>query len=249
MAFLKTTFRNFAKDKAFTFINILGLTLGIFSALMIILMAKHDLSYDSFHENASSIYRVNIETSRGGSIQYHPTSPAPVTNAMKEEFTEVLDGVFVSYLTEGRFFVDQAMEFREEEGVAVTTSSFFDIFSFPLLAGDINLFDQPNQVILTESIAKKFFGVDNPSDALGRSLRMDELVLNVAAIAEDFPTTTDLPFTILISLETMKDELRAEVWGAIDMSTNNFIRVANDTDIEALESKLPEMLTKYAVSV
>jgi len=246
MSFIKTTFRSFSKDKSFTFINVLGLTLGIFSALMIILMAKHDLSFDRFHENANSIYRVNFETSRGGSLRHHPTSPAPVTNAMKEEFTEVLDGAFVSYQRSGEFLVDGTKEFREEDGVAITTASFFDLFSFPIIAGDVASFDQPNQVILTESIARKYYGIDDPIDAVGQTLQMDDVVLNVAAIAADFPTTTDLPFTILISLETMKDELRAEVWGSIDMSTNNYVTVAPGTDIDDLESKLPAMLTKFA---
>lgn len=246
MSFLKTTFRSFSKDKLFTVINVLGLTLGIFSALMIILMAKHDLSFDSFHKNANSIYRVNFESNRGGSIKYHPTSPAPVPNAMKEEYSEVLEGVFVSYQGAGRFMIEGDKEFREENGVAITTPAFFDIFSFPIIAGDINSFDQPNQVVLTESIARKYYGVDDPAEALGQSLEMNDMVLNVAAIAKDFPTTTDLPFTILISLETMKEQLRAEVWGAIDMSTNNFITVAPGTDIADLESRLPAMLTKLA---
>lgn len=245
MAFLKTTVRSFKKDKAFTLINVLGLTLGIFSALLIILIAKHDLSFDRFHENAASIYRVNIKTSRGASVNYHPTSPAPTPAAMKEEFSEVIDGVFISYRSSGEFIVDEDKVFEETTGVAVTSSSFFEIFSFPIVAGDLQFFDRPNQIILTKSIAEKYFGETDPNQVIGESIRMNDKVLNVVAVAEDFPSTTDLPFTILISVETLKDQLRTEVWPNINLSTNNYVLLAPGTDASALEARLPEFLTKY----
>ncbi len=93
---LKSTFRSFAKDKLFTVINVLGLTIGLASSLLIFLIVRHDLSYDTFHEKSDRIFRVNIHMTSGDGVRKHPTCPAPAGPAMVEEFPQVENSVLIN---------------------------------------------------------------------------------------------------------------------------------------------------------
>ena len=245
--FVRTALRVFGKDKAFTFINIFGLTLGIVSSIIIFLVVKHEMSYDKFHSNINRIYRINSVSKRGDGLSFLNTTPAPMADAAKADIPEVEESTFTYYRRRGDFTISQngrEREFSEEEGIALVEPQFFRIFSYPILAGDPEELNLPGKVFLSESIAKKFFGTDDALSAIGASLKLDkEFNLSVAGIVKDFPSNTDFPFTVLISPQTFKDQLNLQDWNRIDNSLNTYLMVSAKADTTGFKAKI-DTLTK-----
>lgn len=166
--YFKIIFRNFWKNKTFSAINIFGLGIGLTSCLLIALYIQHELSYDNFQKNGDRIARVIMEYKFGGgeSKKGNYTS-VRVASVFKRTFPEVESAVkMVQY--------ERVVEYKDklfnEKRLMFADPAFFDIFSFPILQGDPHkVLAAPNQVVLTESAAKKYFGSESP---LGKALRI-----------------------------------------------------------------------------
>ena len=245
--FIKTTFRSFAKDKLFTGINILGLSLGTACALLLSMIARHDLRFDTFHQDRENIYRVNIETQRGDDTNYHPTCPGPTGPTLVDAYSEVASYVRISGLNGIQVEIEDDL-FTEESGAAIVDAAFLEMFNFPLLAGNSEALNEPNQVIINEQLAIKYFGNVPLDQIIGRQLTVDgNINANVAAVMKDYPSHTDLPFTLLISEKSYDpNELGVQVWGRLDLSQSTFVKLVPGTDIISLENKFPDLLTEHA---
>lgn len=247
-SFLRTAFRVFKKDKVFTFINVLGLTLGIVSAIIIFLVVRQEMSFDKFHTNLERIYRVNGASKRGNGMSFLNTTPAPMAAALKEALPEVAQSTITYYRRGGKFVAEvggEKREFEEEAGVALVEPQFFEIFTYPVLAGDPASLNVPGNTFLSESIAKKFFKTDDALSTMGSSIRLDDTHnLTVAGIVKDFPANTDFPFTILISPQTFKEQLNLQAWDRIDTSLNTYLLLANQADTTGLKAKLDTISKK-----
>ncbi|CAD5282544.1 MULTISPECIES: ABC transporter permease [unclassified Imperialibacter] len=250
--FLRTAFRVFKKDKAFTFINILGLTLGIMSAIIIFLVVKQEMSYEKFHVNLDRIYRINSQTSQKGGFSFLTATPGPLGEALEAEVPGVEESACTYYRRAGNFVIEadgQKREFTEAEGVALLGPSFFKMFSFEVLSGDVNDLNLPDKVFLSETIAKKFFAISDPLEAVGQTLRMDnDFTLSVAGILKDFPANTDFPFTIVVSPETLKDQIDFSSWNRLDNSMNTYFMLAEQADTTGFQSQIDTLIAKNAGS-
>jgi putative ABC transport system permease protein len=248
--FLRTAFRVFKKDKAFTFINILGLTLGIMSAIIIFLVVKQEMSYDKFHANLNRVYRIASQTNQKGGFSFLTATPGPLGEAMEAEVPGVEESTCTYYKRSGNFVIEkdgQKDEFTETEGVALVRPSFFKIFSFDVLSGDINDLDVPGKVFLSESIAKKFFATQDPFAAVGRTLKMDDgFTLSVAGIVKDFPANTDFPFTILVSPETLSEQVDFTSWNRLDNAINTWFMLEEQADTTGFQSQIDTLIVKNA---
>lgn len=240
--YLKTTFRNLSRYKGYAFINIFGLAVGMACCILIISYIVTELSYDRYHEHADHIYRVATDVNAGPFIAKLAISNAPLGPALKNNYPEVLqfariqprDKQFVVYQNH-RFF---------EEGVVWADNSIFDVFSFPFTKGDpLSALQTAYSVIITEEIAKKYFG---DTDPLGKVLRFNNRDdFTITGVVENVPNNSHFSFDMLCSLETRYAQNREnmEVWLNFNLFT--YLLLPEDYDFKILEQKLPEVVEKY----
>ncbi len=237
--FLVTTLRNFHKQKFFTFINIAGLSVGIASCLLILSFVFSELSYDRFHDNHKNIYRICARGMIGDTKvnQVYTTAKLPETLMM--EYGEVVNAVRL--LTRNNVRVKIGEEIFNESSLAAVDSTFFDIFSFPLIKGDTKkVLTEPNTVVLSESAAKKYFGDEDPVNKV--ILLNENTDCKVTGVMKDFPENSHFHFDLLLSVVSFERRLDDHWWN------NNFktyIVLRDDADPENLEAKFPAFIKKY----
>ncbi len=236
-AFLRSTLRSFKKDKVFTTINILGLTIGLSSSLLIFLIVKNDLSYDAFHKKSDQIFRVNVHMSSGDNVRKHPTCPSPAGQVMEETFPQVEKHVRIDQRREQS--IQHNGELISEETLGMTDAAFFDVFDFPILAGDPAKLNEPNQVFVSRTLAAKL--ADTWKLAIGLTINIaDQYNVVVAGVMEDFPTTTDLPFDLLLSRAS--DGQSRPSWGRLELGASTFVVLGSAAQKLEVEEGLEQML-------
>ena len=206
--YLKVSIRNLIKHKGYAFINILGLAVGIAASVLIFLYITNEMSYDKFHEKADRTYRITADWSNKGDSRIHQLgTPFILAQTIREKYPQVeaitqLSGPLGDVIIRYR---DTA--FKETEAFCAE-SSFFDVFSFPLLKGnpETSLKD-PNLMVMTKSLAKKYFGDEDP---LGKTIEMqasgEKLFFQVTGLMEDIPQNSHFQFDMLISMKTIYPE-------------------------------------------
>ena len=169
-----TTLRNIRKHKVYSFINISGLAIGTGCTILITLYVRYELSYDKFHTNADTIYRVTYDqkSNSDGSLQSYANSNYPMADALRVDFPELENVVRLLYrpnqtVTANDNSFNDVIMFADEE--------FFEMFSFKIHSGGPSeLLDNPNSVVLTSETAFKYFGIEN---ALGKTVTIENLVI------------------------------------------------------------------------
>jgi len=239
--YFKTAWRNFAKNKVFSFINILGLTIGITVCMMIYLFIMNEFSVDNFHKNNDRIYRVM----RGASIDDKSISVAYLSGMHAPALLNDFKGQIVSAVRvseNDNLFTVGTKSFHEKKELDVDTG-FFSLFSFPLIKGSqTTVLKDLNNVVLTETTAKKYFGsVDN---AMGKIITLNkETPLKVTGIAKDVPSNSHLDFDLVLSLERDKDAGWMTRW--INNGVYTYIQLAPNVSKEQIENQLPAFMEKY----
>src|SRR5687768_17222080 len=167
--YLKIAIRNLWKNKGFSTINILGLAIGIATCLLITLYVLDELSFDRYHEKSDRIYRLNVDLRFGGGEQKFAVGPDPLAFTMVELYPQVENAVrFRGY---GSYVVKKGNQNIKEERIIFVDSTLFDVFTLPMIAGEPRTaLAAPYSVVITESIAKKYF---NKTDVVGQSRRFD----------------------------------------------------------------------------
>ena len=233
-------------------INIAALSMGIICSLAIFQYVIFEYSFDKFHANASDIYRVRLDNITPEGVRISEATCYPFTSkTMMDEFPEVINATTLVQkgMSKGTFSTtDQSNnEVRHyEEDVFFTDSEFFQIFSFEfILRASNGLLNEPHTAVITESAALKYFG---RTEVLGQLIQRNGTELyKITGIVKDPPVTSHINFTILLSFETFK-QIRPDVEQANKWSWwgfYNYAQLAPDTDIEALEAKFPDFITKY----
>jgi putative ABC transport system permease protein len=207
--YLNIAYRNILREKTFSLINILGLSVGISIFILIILFVRNERSYDRFNENYDRIYRLVMgnphdKTSAAG-------TPAPLGPAMLNNFPEVNN--YVRMARTGGVIKYKDKIFQEER-IFLVDSSIFDVFTFPLIMGDSrNALKDYNSIILSESMAKKYFDDENP---IGKLLISNSEDFLITAVAKDVPENSHFHFDFLIPFERIGN---LEEWGAFNYHT------------------------------
>ena len=197
-SYFKVTSRNLLRHKLYTFINVGGLATGIACFVAIFLYVSHELSYDRHFEHADRIYRVYTHEQSGEKYlgsEYYATIPLPLAEAMGSEFPEITN---IISLEEHPVLLGKESNYYMEVGLWVD-ENFFDVFSFRFLQGNAKTaLSHPESVVLTESLAVKLFGTDNPiGKNLTRQVRQDVKHFTVAGVIEDPPENTTFRFSFL----------------------------------------------------
>src|SRR5215510_14412514 len=169
--YLKIAWRNLIKSKTFSVINILGLAIGLACFLLITLYVMDELSYDRYNVNADRIYRINSDIRFGGADLHMPVTSDMMGQLLKKDYPQVEQYTRI-YSFNGDKLVKKGNEYIDEEHVAHADSTFFDVFTFPALEGDTRTaLAEPNTVVITESMAKKYF---NSVHALGKNIEIKD---------------------------------------------------------------------------
>ena len=156
---INTLWRSFFNKKNYNIINILGLSLGILSVLVTMLWVQDELSFDSFNKNADRIYRVLAEESHMDGFSNSATTMPPLAEALKDKLPEVEKAA--NFEMDWHVVVKAGDNYLNEEGMAVVSSDFFELFSFPFVDGSPQSFKSGKDVaIISEKAAKKYFGGD-----------------------------------------------------------------------------------------
>lgn len=244
--YIKTAIRNFAKNKTNTVINITGLSIGMTCCIFILLYVQYELSFDRFHADADKIYRIAWMS---GDPQ--PRTPHPMPQAMVEEFPEVESGVSLSPiwgpgLSIPTFSIRYEDKKFDEKGVWSADTSFFDVFSFKMLKGNPKeSMKQPGGIVITEEIAKKYFGKDDPiGKILTVALSPDE-DFTVTGVMENIPDNSHFTFDFLISYVTLKANNNSDYYTWRDFGHFNYIKLTDTQFAKALESKIPNWVIDY----
>jgi len=237
--YIKTALRNLFKHKGYSLINIAGLAFGMASCLLILLYVQHELSYDSFNEKADRIYRVAGSYRYGGRDFEIAVSPAPMAGVMVKDYPEVIDAV--RFFGFGSFIVQYKDNSFKERRAFYTDTSFFNIFSIPLLVGNPEtVLASPNKLVLSQNTAKKYFGGEDP---IGKTLKINnEKDYEVTGIFQEIPDNSHFHFDILLSLSSIpvgKDQF----WVSQNLQT--YILLHEKADPKGLETKFPDMIMKY----
>jgi putative ABC transport system permease protein len=237
--YLRVAFRNIRKQKGYAFINISGLAIGMAACLLILLWVYDELSYDTYHENADRIYRLTIDANLGAQMSV-PVAPTPAGPAMVQEYPEALQAVRLSRPNRSPVVVGDREYF--EENVAYADNSIFEIFSFPLVEGDPRAaLEAAYSVVLTEDVARKYFGNDQ---ALGKTIKIGGRDYAVMGVAKNVRENSHFGFNILLSMETRYAESRPIMENWLAISNYAYVLLAENADPAALEAKLPALIEK-----
>ncbi|HSF55942.1 MAG TPA: ABC transporter permease, partial [Algoriphagus sp.] len=240
--YLKVSFRNLKKRKLYTGINLLGLTIALVSFFVISLYIYHEWSYDRMYTGSERIYKFNQEFVSGGERQLVSTTPSILVPTLMEEFPEVETGTLVFDLSIfTSVMVDAGEGNQEESRFAFVDENFYKVFDFEILAGQKgNLLNEPNQLVLTENTAKRYFG--SAQNAEGKSIKVDGQEYLITGVMENFPSNSHLDFDFLASFKTHRHGKNPE-WSPSNYYS--YAKLRPDADLKEFEDKLPQMVEKY----
>jgi len=238
--YIKIAFRNLARNKAYSAINIIGLSIGLAAAMLIMLYTKDEMSYDRFHANNSAIYRITSnELTPAGKADnpqaYTGIFPGPKFQAGVPEIT-----TFVRYRSDQKD-MKQGQEVKSQE-VFLADTSFFSVFTFPLLSGNPKTaLQNPQSVVISEELAEKNFGTTN---AVGKTLffKEDEKFepYTVTGVAKKCPQNSSIKFDVLMPMVIDAGELaNNENWFSAFMNT--FVLVSPGANLKSVEAKMNQV--------
>lgn len=238
--YLKIAFRNLARNKAFSFINIFGLSIGMASAMLILLWIQHEYSYDTFHANKDRIYEAWNRTNFNGKVQAWNTTPKVLASAMQSDNPEVEAVARVNWST-GRLF-----KVGEKSLTAfgnVVDSTFLQVFSFKMMKGNPQtaLMD-PAGIIITESLARKLFGDEDP---MGKTIAMDVTTpVVVKGILEDLPKNSRFDFEYIMPWARLRADGNDDTfWG--NNSTETYVMLRKEAKLDAVAQRIKGFRKKY----
>jgi putative ABC transport system permease protein len=237
--YFKIALRNIQRNKVYSFINIAGLSLGLAAAMLIILYVKDEVSYDRFQKNIGSIYRITFTMlNKDGGIEHRDG----ITGYLQgPKFTANVPGIqsFVR-IQSGGVDIKKGTDVNSEDMLKVD-STFFSVFSFPLLSGDPKTcLSNPYSVVLSEDEAKKQFGT---KDAIGKTLLLKNdsafVPYSVTAVAKRCPQNSSIKFNILLPFRPSAEELQSpENW--FNFFLNTFVVLDPKANVAAVQNQIQQ---------
>lgn len=243
-SYFQLAFRHLLKNKSFSVINIVGLAIGLACSFLIFLHVQTELSYDDHFKDAEDTYRLAVKASMSGNEFEAAVTGGPFAYLLHEELPEVIgytrirEGKMTLLSTEEKSFY--------EENILFADSSFFDLFSFDLIQGDPQTaLIHPNCVVITERMANKFFGDDDP---VGKQIKWNsDQNYTVTGIVKDPEKKSHLEFDLLVSFSTLyqNERYRNFLSSLFAYSTLNYVKLYPGSGIKQVESKIAEVVDKH----
>jgi putative ABC transport system permease protein len=240
--YLKIALRNLKKHKAYSFINIAGLAVGMTCCILILLWVQDELSYDRYHENADRIYRITYAEEIGDAFDHYVVSPFAAAPAFAAEVPGIST---YTRLWQRTGLIKHAGRNFDERKIFYVDKDFFNVFSFELFEGNpATALKNPGSIILTQEIAKKIFG--NKS-ALGETLNLNaDGDLKVTGVVKNVPRNSHFHFDYLVSINTIQGR-RAEFLDAwLVIAGWSYILLDKNADAKTVEAKLAPVVEKHS---
>ncbi len=233
-----TAFRSFSKKKSYTFINIVGLAVGLASSFLIFLWVQDEYRTDRFHTNGDQLYRAlrNIRYS-DRQVMTYPAMPKPLAQTLRDDFPEVQQAALVSWDQE--LLLANGEDSYREQGNYVG-QDFFEMFSFPLVQGDsASVLQNINGIVISENLAQKYFG-DQP--AVGQTLRLENKEdVQVTGVFQDIPDHSSLKFDFVMPIEHfVRDNEWVEDWE--NNGIRLFVTLAPQANIQQVNGKIKNII-------
>ncbi len=240
-------------------LNTLGLSIGVTAALLLFIVVRYELSFDTFHQNHERIYRVVLrEEYSSGNIDFTPGSALPVAAALKNDIPqfEKIVSVFgtlepkVTVLGSDSSTTDVREKYIEKGEGLLVEPGFFDMFNFRWLSGRPEVLAEPNVVVLSRKFAEKYFG--DYRHAVGKLVRIDnQTTMRVAGVLEDAPGNTDFPLNLVISYESKRAQPKLfgfgdfDSWSSVSSNDQIFVQLPETLSEEKANSLLEEFSRKH----
>ena len=242
--YFKVAFRSLLRRKTFSLINILGLAVGITACFLIFMYVRFETSFDNFHTKADRIYRIVDDVITPTETIHSGLSQSPIAINVKRDFPEVEDAVRIS----GESFLVRIGDKKyQEEHTVLADSTLFNVFDFPLVAGDKKTaLRDPMSIVLSESFAKKYFGKEN---AMGKELLLSgkSIPSRVTGIMKDIPANSQIIADMFVSISSWQ-QLYGQPTSDSEWTNHNhyaFLLLKPHTDPKALQAKFPDFMERH----
>ena len=238
--YLKIALRSLAKQKGYTFINTIGLAVGMGVCLFLVLLNQYSYNIDTLHENSERIYRVADQIKlESGSIRDVAISPAPWGQALVDDYPEI--EAYTRFMNRGRVVRYEDKILRQ--GITYVDAQVFEIFTYPFKFGDpTNALTRPNTIVLTAEMSDRYFNAENP---VGRTLIVDEEPYEITGVLEKLDPKYSFFFNSLASFSSVDEQYYPQLndWRSHNLYT--YLLLKEDADIAALEAKFPQFIERH----
>lgn len=242
---LKTAWRSLMKQKKMTFINLAGLSIGMTAAILILQWVQNELSYDNYHAGANHIYRItnHLEVSPGD-VWVWENSPLTYASSAQHDIPEIVSATNLMDASWSGISIIRNNEIFKETSCAYVDSNWFSLFHYDLLKGSLSDFAaNPFSMAMTRSMAKKYFGNNDP---IGQVLRIDTLNFTIKAVLEDNPTNSSFQYGILMPLSAylsnQQNIKNSQGWNNFNFMT--FVKLQQTASLATVQKKLTTLILK-----
>ena len=238
--YLKIAWRNLIRNKAFSAINIIGLAIGLATCLLISLFVLDELSYDRYNEKADRIVRVIFRGSSAGGKMNEANVMPPTAQTLKADYPEVLEATRLR--VGGAPLITVGQKTFRDASIAFADSNFFDVFTLPLLQGNLKTaLVHPNTAVITSAMARTYFGNEDP---MGKVLMIKggNSTYQITGVIDKVPTNSHFQFDLFVSMASFSDA-KSPSWMTSEFYT--YLVLPKGYDYHQLEAKLPQVIEKY----
>lgn len=238
--YIKIAYRNLVKQKGYSFINIVGLALGLSCTMILLLFIKSELSYDKFHENADNITRFTMTANIAGRLMEGSSSPLPLVNVLKSEYSDIIAATRLNQNREESVFYNNQNLLLSNWFFA--DDDIFKVFSFTKLQGELQLL-KPNEMVISESSAKTYFKDQNP---IGQIFNMDNesrTSLVIVGVYKDFPKESHIKPKFIASYKSYWRISQESVW--LGFNTKTYALLKDGVTSQDFEKNMPIIIEKY----
>jgi putative ABC transport system permease protein len=244
---IKIAFRNLLRYRNYSAINIIGLTLGLCSVLLIVVYVAHELSYDRFHPEAERIYRVSETVPLGDNVKVIASTTAALAPQLRNDYPELENVTFFSRPQSTDIVYEEKKFF--EDRIHLVDSEFFKVFSFEFLDGSVRSLETVNSIIISQSMAEKYFGDQDP---MGKMLKLNQfyegrdLNLEVNAVFKDMPVNSHFHMDFIVGMPTARPHVyrgMTRSWGWDSGYT--YIKVPENYDLGAFDASMDDFIQRH----
>jgi putative ABC transport system permease protein len=239
--FLKVALRNLWKNKAFSAINIAGLSVGLAVCLLIVLYVKDELSYDRYNTQSVNIYRVDADIYFNGTQFISAASPAPLAPTLMKDYPQIVQ--YVRLRNFGDILIRKDNQNIPNHNAIFADSTFFQVFSIPMIKGNrLTALNEPNSIVIDETTAKKYF---NSTDVVGKTLYVDNSVnCKITGVISDFPPQSHFHFSFI---RPMHDTYHDDQGDWLSNNYASFVLVRPGVSKASLQNSVDATINNYLV--
>jgi putative ABC transport system permease protein len=237
--YLKVALRNLWKNKAFSAINIIGLSAGLAVCLLIVLYVKDELSYDKYNSHKENIYRLDADIFFNGTQFTSAVCPAPLAPTLMKDYPQIVQYVRLRNL--GDILIKKDNQNIQNHNAVFADSTFFQVFSIPMIAGNpLTALNEPNSLVIDETTAKKYF---NSTDVVGQTLYVDNSInCKITGVIKDIPSQSHFHFSFI---RPMHDTYHDDQGDWLSNNNASFVLVRPGVTQAALQNKVNATINNY----